>query len=245
MDLQKLNTMTKYPSILTYHTLGERGKLKEEVQVPFDQPAILTEKIDGVNARIILFPSGLYIIGSREELLYAKEDLIGNPQLGIVDTLKPVAEKFPTTRIEFAVLYLEVYGGRTTPGSKQYTGNRVMGHRLFDIAMIPNYHEILDKPIEEIAHWRDTGGQKFHDEFDFAYSSTMLGIRTVPRIGVADIPTSRQDTYDWMKTTISKTQAVLDKDAIGNPEGIVARSVDRKRIAKLRFEDYERTFRNK
>lgn len=72
--------MTKYPSILTYHKLGEKGKLLDEVQVPFDQPAILAEKIDGVNSRIIIFPDGLYIIGSREELLYAKGDLIGNPQ---------------------------------------------------------------------------------------------------------------------------------------------------------------------
>ena len=35
VDLNKLNSMTKYPSILTYHTLGDKGVLQEAVQVRF------------------------------------------------------------------------------------------------------------------------------------------------------------------------------------------------------------------
>ncbi len=31
MDLKKINSLTKYPSILTYHKLGERGRLTEEL----------------------------------------------------------------------------------------------------------------------------------------------------------------------------------------------------------------------
>lgn len=31
MDLKKMNSLTKYPSILTYHQLGERGRLTEEL----------------------------------------------------------------------------------------------------------------------------------------------------------------------------------------------------------------------
>ena len=30
-DLQKLNSMTKYPSILTYHELGDKGMLQESL----------------------------------------------------------------------------------------------------------------------------------------------------------------------------------------------------------------------
>jgi hypothetical protein len=141
MDLNKINSMTKYPSILTYHKLGERGRLLDEVNISFDNPVILTEKIDGVNGRIIVFPDGLYIIGSREELLYAKGDLIGNLQLGIVDILKPIAEKLVPISIVI-IYYLEVYGGKTTKNGKQYTGNQAMGARLFDIAMILNQDEI-------------------------------------------------------------------------------------------------------
>ena len=69
MDLDCLNSATKYPSILTYHGLGERGRLTEEVAT-FPDMAILTEKVDGTNGRIILPPGDDYFIGSREELLY-------------------------------------------------------------------------------------------------------------------------------------------------------------------------------
>jgi hypothetical protein len=248
MDLRKINSMTKYPSILTYHALGEKGKLKEEVQVQFDEPAILTEKIDGVNARIILFPyrdDGFYIIGSREELLYGKGDLIGNPQLGIVDALKPLAETpFPLVDV-LTVLYLEVYGGKTTSSSKQYTGNRTIGYRLFDIATILDYRNLLDNyEVEQIAKWRDNGGQTFYNETRLQNLSThFLQIPLVPRLGIDILPTSLSYTHKWLGMRLKETWAPLDSDAIGRPEGIVVRSADRAKIAKLRFEDYERTLR--
>ncbi len=55
--VEKLNTATKYPSILTYHNLGEKGSLVEshvedKVFESFDE-CYITEKIDGTNARII------------------------------------------------------------------------------------------------------------------------------------------------------------------------------------------------
>lgn len=92
-DLNKLNSMTKYPSIPTYHTLGNKGVLLEET-VRFEGEVVLTEKVDGTN-RIILLPDGNFVLGSREELLFAKGDLIGNPALGIVDALKSVADFMP------------------------------------------------------------------------------------------------------------------------------------------------------
>ncbi|WP_236142941.1 RNA ligase family protein [Nostoc sp. CMAA1605] len=96
-DLNKLNSLTKYPSIPTYHALGEKGKLLEET-VTFDGEVILTEKVDGTNSRIILLPDGNYVLGSREELLFAKGDLIGNPALGIVNSLKGVADLLPQSQ---------------------------------------------------------------------------------------------------------------------------------------------------
>ncbi|MFA6372731.1 MAG: RNA ligase family protein [Methanothrix sp.] len=244
MNLTKINSMTKYPSILTYHKLGERGKLLDEVLVSFDEPAILTEKIDGVNGRIIVFPDGLYIIGSREELLYAKGDLIGNPQLGIVDTLKPIADVIAASDV-LTVYYLEVYGGKTTKNSNQYTGNQSISARLFDVATIPNRAEILSVPIEKIAAWRDNDGQTFLDERDLTSNAVEIQVPLTPRLGTAKIPAGLVETYELMERTISKTRAAMDDDALGRPEGIVARTCDRSKIAKLRFEDYERTFRGK
>lgn len=65
--------------------------------IEFNGPVTLTEKVDGTNSRIIVLPDGSYLIGSREELLYARGDLIGNPALGIVDALRDVAENLRTT----------------------------------------------------------------------------------------------------------------------------------------------------
>ncbi len=238
MDLNKLNSITKYPSILTYHKMGERGRLLDNIQVPFNEPVILTEKVDGTNGRIIMFPNGLYIIGSREELLYAKGDLIGNPQLGIVDALKPLAESIKP-REELMVYYLEVYGGNIGKNSNQYSGSGNVGYRLFDVSIVFDYDDLMKMPIEQIAIWRESGHQYFCDEERLQ----TIGISLTPRILIDRIPTELQNTYEWLKTKIQKTQVALDEEAMLSPEGIVARTSNRSRIAKLRFEDYNRTFR--
>ena len=64
IDLEALNSATKYPSIRTYHALGERGSLTEEV-TGFHGDVVLSEKIDGSNSRIIRLPDGDWLIGSR------------------------------------------------------------------------------------------------------------------------------------------------------------------------------------
>ncbi|MBW4637687.1 MAG: hypothetical protein KME05_05520 [Gloeocapsa sp. UFS-A4-WI-NPMV-4B04] len=54
--------MTKYPSIPTYHPLGNKGVLLEEA-VSFEGEVVLTEKIDATNSRIILLPNGNFVLG--------------------------------------------------------------------------------------------------------------------------------------------------------------------------------------
>ena len=49
MDLRKLNSITKYPSIPTYHKIGEKGVLEDEVVSFGSDKIILTEKVDGTN----------------------------------------------------------------------------------------------------------------------------------------------------------------------------------------------------
>jgi hypothetical protein len=209
INLNKLNSMTKYPSILTYHRMGERGRLLDEIQVPFDDPVILTEKVDGTNGRIILFPDGFYIIGSRDELLYAKGDLIENPQLGIVEVLKPVAEKLEP-RLWTTIFYFEIFGGKIGKNGKQYTGIESLGYRLFDVAFIPGSvkEKVMNLPIEQIASWRDNGGQIFYSEPMLAG----IGLPLTPRIGIDSIPDGDvQEVYDWLKSKIQTTKAALDE----------------------------------
>ena len=160
-DLGALNSMTKYPSIPTYHTLDPKnGSLVEGETVPFTGPVLGTEKVDGTNARIISLPDGNFLLGSREELLYAKGDLIGNPAQGIVAALREVAEGLaPVDGDVVRVHFLEVYGGKVTAASKQYTGDKAVGFRLFDVAVIDDYRAVLAKDTAAISAWRDAGGQ--------------------------------------------------------------------------------------
>ncbi|SBT41935.1 RNA ligase family protein [Micromonospora auratinigra] len=249
-DLRAVNSLTKYPSIPTYHALDPRdGGLREEV-VEFTGPVTLTEKVDGTNSRIILTPDGEYLIGSREELLYARGDLIGNPALGIVEALRDLAERLraeaaDTDRI--TVHYLEVYGGKVTAASKHYTASRRVGHRLFDVAVLDGYAELLDLPAERIAAWRDGGGQRWLDEAALTATADRLGLATVPRLGVRDateLPRDLDKTRAFLTDLLPETRVALDGPA-GRSEGVVLRTVDRSVIAKARFADYERARRRR
>jgi len=58
-------------------------------------------------------------------LLYADGDLIGNPALGIVDNLRPVADRRPADLApgddRVRVFYLELYGGKIGGQANQYS----------------------------------------------------------------------------------------------------------------------------
>ena len=254
VDLAKLNSLTKYPSIPTYHPLDPSdGSLLDE-PMPMGGPVLLTEKIDSTNARVICFPDGTYLIGSRGELLYARGDLIGNPALGIVEALKPLAERMAahasdaTTGDEISVYYGEVYGGKVTGASKQYTGHRRVGYRLFDVARMADVHELLERPASEISSWREGGGQAFVDEAELGRQAEQLDLRLTPRLGetaAAALPTSLETTLALLEQTTPKTRSALDVGAGGTPEGLVLRTPTRSRIAKARFGDYRRTLKRR
>lgn len=239
-DLNKLNSMTKYPSIPTYHALGDKGALLEET-INFDGEVILTEKVDGTNSRIILLPDGNFVLGSREELLFAKGDLIGNPALGIVDALKDIADSLPQSQNSITVAYLELYGGKITAASKQYTSQQNVGWRLFDVAVLTDIEALFTKSVQQLAAWRDNNGQVFLDEQQLTQAGQDYGLQLTPRIvKVTSLPVTIQETHEFLKATLPQTNVALDASARGRAEGIVARTISRNAIAKLRFEDYER-----
>ncbi|MEK4006393.1 RNA ligase family protein [Paenibacillus sp. FSL H3-0333] len=258
MELKKLNSITKYPSILTYHTIGERGKLdsvhSEEKTFPIDQKIYAYEKVDGENSRIILLNSDYsadYFIGSREELLYAKGDRIGNPYGNIADFLNPLAEQmdwiFRNDRDKaLTVIYQESYGGKTK-AAKNYTDNKTQGYRVFDVFSL-TYSELtslLNLPIEKIAEWRDRGGQPFYSEkekHEFINKWSLEAAPLVDEMKGSSFPLSLDNTYEYLKN-FEKTKVGINTE--GKSEGIIVRTHDRQMIRKIRFEDYERTFRTR
>jgi hypothetical protein len=215
-DLRKLNSATKYPSIPTFHVLGDRGRLREEVQVSFgDAGVVVTEKLDGTNTRIIVLDDRSYLIGSREELLHARGDIVFNPAQGIVAAVRVIADRVADTlagSCRVVTFYGEVYGGKTS-GSKAYgTG---VGFRLFDVVSTSTREH-----------------------------AALAGIDVTPRLEAKSPPTALRETHAWLQAALpGETFAPLDGDRKGRPEGVVVRTRDRGAIAKLRFEDYERTLR--
>lgn len=250
--IAELNSATKYPPIETYHTL-ERGDLLEGPTVFADYEGLVvwTEKVNGTNGRIVLPGGGDYYIGSREELWYAKEDRIINPSFRLVETLKPVAERLAAQRIEAAEgwitsLYFEIYGHRIGPSGRQYTSSNAVGVRLFDVSFARP--DVLEQSREEIARWRDHGGQRWSTEEVLHRVSRLHEIPLVPRVGTVDsagLPTTVEKTYEWLCEAVPFTGVALDEKAGGGAEGIVLRSPDRKVIAKARFEDYMKTLRHR
>jgi hypothetical protein len=261
-DLRKLNSMSKYPSIETYHKLGDRGRLTDEVSVSFEgEPVILTEKIGGTNTRLVFGPkSSDHLIGSREEWLTYSEDYIFNPAQGIVELVhRHVRRNTPLLfQNSVLVLYLESFGGKITAASKQYTGgdSTLTGCRLFDAIawdtnVMKNVHSLS---LQEISDWRDQGWQPFVDEPTLQAIAASHGLEVTPRLlrtqyakdevatGIAP-PRGLKETWDWLKCTIPTSNVKLAKSAQGSPEGIVIRTPDRRKIAKIRFEDYQRTFK--
>ena len=250
VDLGKLNSMTKYPSILTYHALGDKGMLQETVQIPFEGRIIGTEKVDGTNTRLIFCPDQSVLVGSREDLLWERRDLIGNPAMGIVDAVKETVRRLVETLCRpgrIAVYFVEVFGRSIGSGAKNYTKTGKVGFRLFDVFFIENFDELFDWPADRIAHWRENGGQRYVDADEIVKLAGEIGFQTVPALldtDAAELPTDLEETYRYI-LKFQSSQCKLDEEANGVSEGVVIRSPNRSRIAKLRREDYERTLRRR
>jgi len=243
LHIDHINSATKYPSIPTYHVLKGRGNLTEQRSCTFDSDCIATEKVDGCNGRIVFAAgTGDYIIGSREELLHARGDRIANPSMRIVEALRPVADRMvEISRTDDVVLVLwgEVFGG------KQYRCDDAVDFRLFDAAMfsVSQFQDVCSRERASIASWRDAGNQPFGSESMLHKLAHAIGVELTPRLtGLDSPPSDIEGTHEWLKRALPHG-SLVNHGGKGTSEGIVVRSVDRKRIAKIRFEDYERAAR--
>lgn len=257
-DIRKLNSATKYPSIETYHVLGEKGRLTEDLG-PFagieqELEVVLTEKVDGTNFRVVLLPDGDYFIGIREELIYARGDRIVPTALnGAANVAIPYAERAVQWQDgsfrysnHILVFFMEIYGSKIGGAAKNYATGTEMGARLFDMAFIPDH--MLARSREEIASWRDHGGQGFVTETRLRQAAKGLGMSVTPRLGTvkgSDLPQSVERMQEWIQQALPTTQVALSDSALNRAEGIVLRTEDRSRIAKARFEDYARTLKTR
>lgn len=254
---QKLNSLTKYPPIPTFHEINiKTGMLDGSKPLDFKgQLAQVTEKIDGTNGRIVVFPDGKFVIGSRENLLACSEDWFLNPELGIVKELWGTATELAsmatlTDGIGVRVYFFEVYGGKIN-GWKNYTKSEKFGHRLFDVIEFRDeqFIEQMYRTREDIASWRQHGGQPFVGWDRMLEVAQETNLQRVPTIehgmdpqGVAfeGLENTLETLEDWFP---GGSAAVLESGVQGRPEGVVFKSLDGGSRAKLRFQDYESTIK--
>ena len=241
----KINTLTKYPSILTLHQLGEKGRLKNELTAPLDgEELYATEKIDGTNVRIVCY-NNQHLIGSRENILFHSDDLYFDPAQGIVEGIKNLGIKIPETEV-FTVIYGELYGGKITSNSKWY-GQDKIGFRVFDISEY-NDMSILNFDILDISKWRETEtpngivyGQNFLTREEISDRFNNLPLVPLVNFDLGDF--SHITILDNLKKYIPNTNVYLSDNSTKKAEGVVLRNKNRTKIVKIRYEDYERTLR--
>ncbi len=255
-NLAKLNCMTKYPSIETYHKLGDRGRLTEQRNHEWpDEAVYVTEKVDGCNARMIFLPGRNmpWLIGSREELVAASSDVVWNSTLNIASTLLgPNAPKpwmLPPSLLEdgyIFVAYFEVYGHKATPHWKEYASEedlpfgalfRLLDATFFQHGWLNNFDS-----LEEVARVRDNDGAVFIVEDRLDGYAKAMGVERVPNlaeINGADLPKTTVGMDELMSSLGRETKAGLNDK--GRSEGIVLRTANRSIIAKARRESYDKT----
>ncbi len=244
---EKINTFTKYPSILTMHQLGEKGRLKNEFTTPLEgEKLFATEKIDGTNVRIVC--SGHeYLIGSREFILTHNHDLYFDPAQGIVQGLNTlgITDLIPYTK-QLTVIYGEFYGGKVSSNSKWY-GQDKIGFRVFDIATYDDL-SILEKPQDQISNWREhetenglVYGQKFLTRKQIR--EMFFQFELVPEVDFELGDMSHATILNNLRKFIPITNVSLSDTATKKAEGLVLRNESRSKIVKIRFEDYERTLK--
>lgn len=242
---EKINTLTKYPSILTLHRLGEKGRLKNKFTTPIqNEKMYATEKIDGTNARIICYGSE-YLIGAREFILHHSDDLYFDNAQEIVTGLKSLNVDIPKTE-KLTVIYGEFYGGKTSANSKWY-GKEKNGFRVFDVVVYDNL-SILEKDLPEISRWRETEtelgikyGQKFLTRLEMETKFPKFEFVPLIEFDLGDM--SHKNIMDNLNKFIPKTTVALTETALNKAEGLVLRNDNRSKIVKIRFEDYERSLR--
>lgn len=253
--LKCINSATKYPSIPTYHPLGDRGKLQPGAPLLPGIEIIATEKIHGTNARIILTPGG-YFIGSREELIHFGDDVIYNPAQGIVVNIDHIAQNlwysWQSTHSHYVtVVFGELYGaaGSDKKNGLNYTGQDNVGFRVFDVVHFQKceWLDVLDMDLAAIAAWRDNSFQSFLNMLQLDIFCSGHGLSKVPlvsSISGENLPRTIEQTYDWLVTLLPHSYAMLDEYGQGKAEGVVIRDTNRNYIYKLRVEDYKRAMSN-
>jgi hypothetical protein len=235
-DLGRLHARTAYPLIPSYHPPDpDTGDLGDVMPKPAGD-VIATELLDGVTGRVVLFADGSYLIGNPHRWLYASGDVVGDAAHGMVNAVRPLADRLSAAAgvqpDSVLVVYGELFGGKT-PAAARYTGRKEVGYRTTDVARLA---------------LSEDGEVTFFSEKELTAFAAEHGLQLVPRVArfpARDLPTKPGGVLTLMEELLPGSRCRLDADADDNPAGLVVRSPDRSWVAALRFDDYRRAKKRK
>lgn len=248
--MEKLNTMTRYPSILTYHELnkgGVRDALTKPEEFPKSGAIIATEKVDGTNYRIVSTGDDFFI-GSRERFAFAYGDRIctDNTARAVMPDASMLSGELDAWG-HLTVVFGEVYGWKIQKPRYNWQDDKSRDFALFDVWQMPldEAEEILAMPIDKISAWREAGKQPWFafNQLDDAIDEMFADPVPIRKICSVDmLPKGAEEARNWLDQ-FKYSRAVFDESEepngmYGKAEGVVIRTPDRKWIRKLRFEDY-------
>lgn len=271
--MDKINSITAYPSIPTLFKLGPKGDTYfPELNIEFGEEEYVfkTEKVDGTNIRVVFLPNqGGIVIGTRDDLLLLNGDTIldQNYQFSflaryrgeidhLVAELVSYCKTIPDT---LTVVYVEMYGGEIGAGCKNYTQDKnCVGFSIFDIADIDlsTYDNLIRLTTCQISGWRKRVGPKWRTMRELRYiRDYIVNTPFVQVVGGCcwhewkktylgqSSKNILENCYSELRRTINVSHAKLHPSGLDTPEGLVLRNEDRSKIAKIRFETLEKTFR--
>lgn len=235
-DLGRLHARTAYHPPPSYHPPDpDTGALGPVLPKP-QGDVIATELLDGVSCRVVLFADGSYLIGNPQRWLYASGDVIGDAALGVVPTLRPLADRLsggvnvePDTVL---VVYGELFGGKT-PAAARYTSRKEIGYRTTDVATV----NLTGDPEARFLPERELQA--------FAAEHSLPLVPRVARFPARDLPTKPDAVLLLLEELLPSSRCRLDAAADGDPAGLIVRSPDRSWVVSLRFDDYRRAKKRK
>lgn len=252
----KYNSLTKYPSIPTYHTMKE-GILLDSITnrlIDSNTKVYITEKIDGTNTRILVYNND-YIIGSREDWFYAKGDRVFPSSVKGFAFISKVAEQILATKKlkpnTLYCIYGELYGTDIQKTWTHYTSSKdSFDYRIFDVWSMGKsaFSEMSDNiTANDASNWRENNSQPWLNVEELEDLCKNIDCERVPYQKtdiLLNIPITKLGAFEYLMNYRITGINLDDSDKkCKDGEGIVVRTSDRKYIVKLRFEDYIKTFR--
>jgi len=222
---------TKYPKIQTLYNRSEENDWKvipgslRRPEFGLIKRWLITEKIDGRNHRIILFPDGhVEHRGRTDRAQFSKAQMEGALNIVSEDKLHKVFDA--NTKV---ILYGELYGPGVQGGGKY---RKDISFRLFDVLINDEW-------------WMEWDAVKvFADNLEILTVPVLVG-------GYLGLPSSLADLSklfdgDYKQGTLTSYVAYADSGSHAPPEGIVARTEPllfnrrgNRVVWKLKFKDFK------